>query len=92
MERQHGFETYFVEGEGVLGESGAGRPRTLAASVEAAAPPFRFSRMGPSGSGLQLGEANLKKLATAMAAGTYAGVTAIRANQDTTRYSLPSIS
>ena len=47
MER-HGFETYFVLGEGLLGESGGGR--TVAAAVEAA-PPFRFSRMGPKGVG-----------------------------------------
>jgi heme peroxidase len=66
---RHGFESYFVEGEGLLGESGEGRPRTLAASIEAATPPFRFSRMGPSGSGLQLSATNLKKIGTAMVAG-----------------------
>jgi hypothetical protein len=64
MER-HGSESYFVVGEGLLGESVGGR--TLAAA--AAAPPFRFSRMGPSGAGRQLAEATLRKLANAMAVG-----------------------
>ena len=36
-------------GEGLLGESVGGRERTLAAALEAETPPFRFSRMGPSG-------------------------------------------
>ena len=62
----HGSESYFVLGEGLLGESVEGRAHTLAAAVEAAAPPFRFSRMGPNGVGLQLAEGNLKKLAAAM--------------------------
>src|SRR4051794_2078950 len=44
---RHGAESYFVIGEGLLGESGEGRPQTLAATAEAATPPFRFSRMGP---------------------------------------------
>jgi hypothetical protein len=44
---QHGSESYFVLGEGLLGESGEGRPRTLAAAVEANAPPFRFGRVLP---------------------------------------------
>ena len=43
-------ESYFVIGEGLLGESGGGR--TLAAAAKAA-PPFRFSRMGPKGTGRQ---------------------------------------
>jgi hypothetical protein len=62
---RHGSESYFVVGEGLLGESVGGR--TLAAAT--AAPPFRFSRMGPSGAGRQLAEANLGKIANAMAAG-----------------------
>jgi Animal haem peroxidase len=66
---RHGSETFFVEGEGNLGETGGGRERTLAAAVEADAPPFRFSRMGPKGSGRQLPEATLKRIARAMAAG-----------------------
>jgi Animal haem peroxidase len=65
MER-HGFETYFVLGEGLLGESGEGRTRGLAATEAAANPPFRFSRMGPHGQDVQLGEANRKKIAAAM--------------------------
>ena len=62
----HGSESYFVIGEGLLGESVGGRERTLAAALEAATPPFRFSRMGPSGVGKQLGEPNMKKIAAAM--------------------------
>ena len=33
----------------------------------ASVPPFRFSRMGPSGAGRQLGEPNRKKIGEAMA-------------------------
>ena len=47
----HGSESYFVIGEGLLGETVGGRARSLAAAVEAAVPPFRFSRMGPNGIG-----------------------------------------
>jgi hypothetical protein len=68
MER-HGSESYYVLGEGLLGESLGGRPRTLAADLEEAVPPFRFSRLGPKGTGKQLGEANRKKIAEAMTAG-----------------------
>jgi hypothetical protein len=46
---KHGSESYFVVGEGLLGESVGGRERTLAPAAEAAAPPFRFARMGPRG-------------------------------------------
>ena len=67
---QHGFESYWVEGEGVLSESGEGRQApAIAANVDAAVPPFRFSRMGPKGTGKQLGEPNHRKLARAMTAG-----------------------
>ena len=65
----HGSESYFVLGEGLLAESGGGRARTLAAAIEAATPPFRFSRMGPSGAQRQLGEANRKRIGDAMASG-----------------------
>ena len=58
MER-HGSETYFVVGEGVLGESLGGRTPTPAADVEAAVPAFRFSRLGPKGTNAQLGQATL---------------------------------
>ncbi len=51
MER-HGSESYFVLGEGLLGESAQGRARTLSAAAEAQTPPFRFSRMGPHGIGV----------------------------------------
>ena len=49
MER-HGSESYFVIGEGLLDES-VGGPCSRARGRDAAAPPFRFSRMGPSGAG-----------------------------------------
>ena len=69
MER-HGSESYFVIGEGLLGESLGGReetlPRTMATAAPAAPPPFRFSRMGPKGTGKQLGEPNRRKIALAM--------------------------
>jgi hypothetical protein len=65
----HGSESYFVIGEGLLAESVGGRERTLGRAVEAIAPPFRFSRMGPNGSGHQLGDPNRKRIATAMTAG-----------------------
>jgi Animal haem peroxidase len=71
--QRHGSETYFVEGEGLLGESGVGRPERAIGGTpelaEAATLPFRFSRMGPKGTGKQLGEANRKKIAEAMTVG-----------------------
>jgi hypothetical protein len=66
---RHGSESYFVIGEGLLGESVGGREPTLARTVEAAAPPFRFSRMGPGGREHQLGDATLRRLGNAMAVG-----------------------
>ena len=63
----HGSESYFVLGEGLLTESVGGRSRTLAATTEAATPPFRFSRMGPRGRAL--GDANRRKIGNAMTAG-----------------------
>ena len=67
MER-HGSESYFVLGEGLLDESVGGRASSVPAGAEAA-PPFRFSRMGPRGVGVQLGEPHRKKIAIAMTAG-----------------------
>ncbi len=66
----HGSESYFVEGEGLLTESVGGRPQTLAAPLEALTAPFRFSRLGPKGTGRQLSEANRQKTGSVMAAGT----------------------
>ena len=75
----HGSESYFVIGEGLLGEAVGGRNggppegtavAATAASITATAasvPPFRFSRLGPSGAGRQLGEPNRKKIGEAMA-------------------------
>src|SRR4051812_45876361 len=67
---RHGTESYFVVGEGLLGgslddESGA----PLAVAAAAGPPPFRFSRMGPKGTGKQLGRPLRVKLGEAMAAG-----------------------
>jgi Animal haem peroxidase len=67
--RRHGSESFFVVDEGLLGEAIGGRERTLSAALEAQAPPFRFSRMGPRGTGKQLAETNLKKVGGAMATG-----------------------
>jgi hypothetical protein len=66
---RHGSESYFVLGEGLLAESVGGRERTLARAVEAEAPPFRFSRMGPKGTDHQLSEANREKIGNAMTVG-----------------------
>src|SRR5919107_1598985 len=67
--QKHGFESYYVLGEGLLTEAGEGRPEARALASAAAAPPFRFSRMGPKGTGRQLGEPNRKKLGALMASG-----------------------
>ena len=67
--RRHGSESYFIIGEGLLGESVGGRDRTLAPAAEATLPPFRFSRMGPKGINRQLSDAILKKLGAAMVIG-----------------------
>jgi hypothetical protein len=66
---RHGSESYFVIDEGLLGESVGGREPTLAAPQEAATPPFRFSRMGPSGINHQLGTGTRERLADVMASG-----------------------
>ena len=66
---KHGSESYFVLGEGLLTESVGGRPRVLARTVEAATPPFRFSRMGPGGGGRQPSGSARRKLGDAMAIG-----------------------
>jgi hypothetical protein len=65
----HGSESYFVIGEGLLAESVGGRERTRARTAEALVPPFRFSRMGPNGTGRQLGEPNRRKIGNAMVVG-----------------------
>ena len=66
MTQHHGSESYYVVGEGLLAEAGEGRAVALAAD---AAPPFRFSRMGPNGRGRQLGEPNHRRIGRAMTAG-----------------------
>jgi hypothetical protein len=69
MAVRHGSESYFVIGEGLLGETVGGRDRTLAALAEAETAPFRFSRMGPNGIGHQLGHGNRERLAAVIASG-----------------------
>jgi hypothetical protein len=66
---RHGSQSFFVIGEGLLSESAGGRdaPAVPMASAARAAPPFRFSRMGPNGRGRQLGESLRKRLGNAMA-------------------------
>jgi hypothetical protein len=66
---RHGSESYYVLDEGLLTESVGGRKRTLAAATEAQTSPFRFSRMGPKGTGRQLAEANRKKIGSVVVAG-----------------------
>ncbi len=63
MPGHHGSETFFIEGEGVVGIQAGGRR----AGGPPGAPPFRFSRCGPKGS--PVGPAVTAKLAQAMASG-----------------------
>jgi Animal haem peroxidase len=72
----HGSESYFVIGEGLLSESiggrdsdGTARVASATATAADAVPPFRFSRMGPNGSGKQISEAVALKVGREMAAG-----------------------
>ena len=71
----HGSETYFVIGEGLLGEAVGGRngavpeARARGAVAATAVPPFRFSRLGPKGVGKQLADPLRKKVGNAMAVG-----------------------
>jgi hypothetical protein len=73
----HGSESYFVIGEGLLSESiggrdsgdGGARIASATATAADATPPFRFSRMGPNGSGKQIGEGVALKVGREMAAG-----------------------
>ena len=69
----HGFESYFVVGEGLLGKAGPGRDERPVVTAQSGdgdpPPPFRFSRMGPKGQNKQQTEAIHKKLAGAMSKG-----------------------
>ncbi len=60
---RHGSASYFVVGEGLFDESAGDRAVALAPTEP---PPFRFSRMGPNGSGKQLSDAIRKRLAAAI--------------------------
>ncbi|HSD81980.1 MAG TPA: hypothetical protein VLB47_15025, partial [Solirubrobacteraceae bacterium] len=66
---KHGSESYFVLGEGLLAESAGGRAEPRAAAAAVTAPPFRFTRMGPTGIAHQLGAPNRRKVAEAMVVG-----------------------
>src|SRR3954454_17262937 len=68
---RHGSERYFVLGEGLLSASTgtAAAPGAAATAVAASAPPFRFSRLGPHGTGKQLGQPNRTRIANAMVVG-----------------------
>jgi hypothetical protein len=66
---RHGSESYYIIGEGLLGETVGGRERTLAAADEEVVPPFRFSRMGPKGTQRQLTESLRERIAKAVVAG-----------------------
>jgi hypothetical protein len=66
---KHGSETFYIIGEGFLGETVGGRDPRLDGEAVADAPPFRFSRMGPRGSGRQPGESNRKRVGNAMTEG-----------------------
>ncbi|HEX6150062.1 heme peroxidase family protein [Nocardioides sp.] len=68
---RHGRETFFIEGEGLVGSPAAvkavsARPRGRARAA-AVVPDFRFSRMGPRGTRLQRGIR--RKVAAAISAG-----------------------
>ncbi|GAA1940754.1 peroxidase family protein [Nocardioides hwasunensis] len=71
---RHGRDAFFIEGEGVVGDGPTpaltARANTSQTSVaaRAAAPTFRFSRVGPTG--VRLPEATLRKVAQAMTGGS----------------------
>ena len=65
MER-HGSESFFVVGEGLLGETVGGREPRLVGDAAAGAPPFR---MGPNGAGRAPTDAARLKIAKAMTEG-----------------------
>jgi hypothetical protein len=66
---RHGSESFYVVGEGLLGETVGGREPRLAADTAAATPLFFFSRMGPRGTNRQISEASRKRIAQAMTEG-----------------------
>src|SRR3954470_12756614 len=67
MAVKHGAESYFILGEGLVDESLGGRAKPQLAA--AGAPPFRFSRMGPHGTGKQLGDPARRAPAAPMVGG-----------------------
>ncbi len=61
---RHGSESFSIEGEGVVGESGGGRVVAPLRRAAAGAPPFRFSRIGPKSTPLSV--QNMTKIARGM--------------------------
>src|SRR5215218_6662307 len=49
VEQGHGSESFFIVGEGLVGEARGGRAHAAAAGTAAATPKFRFTRIGPKG-------------------------------------------
>ena len=49
VEQGHGSESFFVVGEGLIGEARGGRAHAAVAAAAASTPKFRFSRVGPKG-------------------------------------------
>src|SRR5215213_6733653 len=49
VEQGHGSESFFIVDEGLVGEARGGRAHAAAAATPAAAPRFRFTRIGPKG-------------------------------------------
>jgi hypothetical protein len=49
VEHGHGSESFFVVGEGLIGEARGGRAHAAVAAAAASTPKFRFSRVGPKG-------------------------------------------
>ena len=64
---RHGRETYYIVGEGIVGDEPEALAARMEQSVAADIQQFRFSRIGPQGS--QLGEPNIRALSKAMVVG-----------------------
>ncbi len=71
---RHGRDAFFIEGEGIVGDqptpavTARANTTNTSAAARAAAPAFRFSRVGPRG--VRLTEATLRKVALAMTGGS----------------------
>ena len=76
VEPGHGTESFFVVGEGLIGEARGGRAHAAVAAAAASTPKFRFSRVGPKGKPNT--KAVRKAVAKAMTAGPAAATPASR--------------